>query len=96
MQSLLECMIRQAGKIERFKYSHHKHDSLHAKYSARTKSVNYYSTNFGKRAFKTVVGDYDWGHLQVDAISLYLLILAQMTASGIIKYDLAYLCEILS
>lgn len=29
-----------------------------------------------------MVGDDQWGHLQVDATSLYLLFLAQMTASG--------------
>ena len=28
------------------------------------------------------MSDYDWGHLQIDATSLYLLVLAQMTASG--------------
>ena len=28
------------------------------------------------------VGDSEWGHLQIDATSLYLLTLAQMTASG--------------
>jgi hypothetical protein len=31
----------------------------------------------------TVVGDYNWGHLQVDATSLYLLTLAQMIAGGL-------------
>ena len=31
---------------------------------------------------QTIVGDNDWGHLQVDAVSLYLLVLGQMTASG--------------
>ena len=31
----------------------------------------------------TVVGDYAWGHLQIDATSLYLLMLAQMTAAGL-------------
>ena len=31
---------------------------------------------------KTVVGDAGWGHLQIDATSLYLLTLAQMTTSG--------------
>lgn len=31
----------------------------------------------------TVVGDYDWGHLQIDATSLYILTLAQMTAAGL-------------
>ena len=30
-----------------------------------------------------VVGDEEWGHLQIDAVSLYLLTLAQMTASGL-------------
>lgn len=30
-----------------------------------------------------MVGDYDWGHLQVDATSLYLLMLAEMTAAGL-------------
>ena len=31
---------------------------------------------------ETVVSDFNWGHLQIDATSLYLLVLAQMTASG--------------
>ena len=30
-----------------------------------------------------VVGDFAWGHLQIDATSLYLLILAEMTAAGV-------------
>jgi phosphorylase kinase alpha/beta subunit len=30
-----------------------------------------------------VVGDDEWGHLQLDATSLYLLMIAQMTASGL-------------
>ena len=29
-----------------------------------------------------MVGDRSWGHLQIDATSVYLLMLAQMTASG--------------
>ena len=33
--------------------------------------------------FIQVVGDHEWGHLQIDAISLYLLTMAQMTASGL-------------
>lgn len=68
MQSLLECMMRQSCKVEQFKLHQRKNDALHAKYSAQTKS--------------TVVGDYEWGHLQIDAISLFLLTLAQLTASG--------------
>ncbi|GMS89003.1 hypothetical protein PENTCL1PPCAC_11178 [Pristionchus entomophagus] len=69
MQSLLECMMRQADKVEEFKKHQRALDSLHAKYSARKKL--------------SVVGDSEWGHLQLDATSLFLLTLAQMTASGL-------------
>ena len=62
-------MMRQIGKVERFKTTQSPLDAIHAKYSSETGSI--------------VVGDADWGHLQIDAISLYLLILAQMTASGL-------------
>ena len=31
----------------------------------------------------TAVGDYEWGHLQIDATSLFLLTLAEMTAAGL-------------
>lgn len=68
MRSLLVCMMRQVDKVERFKVSQAPKDALHAKYSARNRG--------------TVVGDYDWGHLQIDATSLYILTLAQMTACG--------------
>ncbi len=68
MQSLLECMMRQADKVEAFKKSQSAADALHAKYSVITKS--------------TVASDKDWGHLQMDATSLFLLTLAQMSASG--------------
>lgn len=30
-----------------------------------------------------MVGDKEWGHLQIDAVSLYLLFIGQMTASGL-------------
>jgi len=69
MRGLLMAMMQQREKVEKFKSSQNPHDALHAKYS----SVN----------GQTVVGDTEWGHLQIDAISLYLLILAQMTASGL-------------
>ena len=61
--------IKFVKKVEKFKYTHSRHDCLHAKYSSKT--------------CKTVVGDKDWGHLQIDATSLYLLMLAEMTASGL-------------
>ncbi|XP_066503416.1 phosphorylase b kinase regulatory subunit alpha, liver isoform isoform X2 [Hoplias malabaricus] len=69
MQGLLQCMMRQVAKVEKFKHTQSTKDCLHAKYHTPTCA--------------TVVGDDEWGHLQVDATSLYLLILAQMTASGL-------------
>lgn len=33
---------------------------------------------------QVVVGDNDWGHLQIDSVALYLLILAQMITSGLV------------
>ncbi|XP_043425801.1 phosphorylase b kinase regulatory subunit alpha, skeletal muscle isoform isoform X4 [Prionailurus bengalensis] len=69
MRGLLHCMIRQVDKVESFKYSQSTRDSLHAKYNTKTCA--------------TVVGDDQWGHLQLDATSVYLLFLAQMTASGL-------------
>lgn len=69
MRGLLMAMMRQKDKVERFKQTQNHLDALHAKYSSENAS--------------TVVGDEEWGHLQVDAISLYLLVLAQMTASGL-------------
>nr|XP_012153819.1 PREDICTED: probable phosphorylase b kinase regulatory subunit alpha isoform X3 [Megachile rotundata] len=69
MRGLLMAMMQQKEKVEQFKSTQNPHDSLHAKYSSVSG--------------QTVVGDAEWGHLQIDAISLYLLILAQMTASGL-------------
>nr|XP_018905270.1 PREDICTED: probable phosphorylase b kinase regulatory subunit alpha isoform X2 [Bemisia tabaci] len=69
MRGLLMAMMRQKDKIEKFKTSQNPLDALHAKYSSVTGL--------------SVVADWEWGHLQIDAISLYLLILAQMTASGL-------------
>nr|XP_057944680.1 phosphorylase b kinase regulatory subunit alpha, liver isoform isoform X3 [Doryrhamphus excisus] len=69
MQGLLRCMMRQVAKVEKFKHTQSTKDCLHAKYDTPTCA--------------TVVGDDQWGHLQVDATSIYLLMLAQMTASGL-------------
>jgi phosphorylase kinase alpha/beta subunit len=69
MRGLLSAMMRQAHKVEQFKYTQAIKDSLHAKYDTQTGDI--------------VVGDGEWGHLQVDATSLWLLMLAQMTASGL-------------
>jgi phosphorylase kinase alpha/beta subunit len=69
MRGLLTCMMRQAGKVERFKASEDPLDSLHAKYDTAT--------------CEPVVTDDGWGHLQIDATSVFLLFLAQMTRSGL-------------
>lgn len=69
MRGLLMAMMRQSPKVERFKHTQNPIDSLHAKY--------------GTRDGQEVVADDAWGHLQLDATSLYLLTLAQMIQSGL-------------
>jgi phosphorylase kinase alpha/beta subunit len=69
MRGLLTAMMRQAPKVEKFKHTQNPMDALHAKYDTKTGFA--------------VVGDHEWGHLQLDATSLFLLMLAQMTASGL-------------
>jgi phosphorylase kinase alpha/beta subunit len=70
MRGLLVSMMRQAPKVEKFKYSQSPLDALHAKYS----------TTSGLE----VVGDDEWGHLQLDATSLFVLTLGQMTSAGLV------------
>jgi phosphorylase kinase alpha/beta subunit len=69
MRGLLFAMMRQAHKVEQFKHTQSPLDGLHAKYNTATGDI--------------VVGDDEWGHLQLDATSIFLLILAEMTASGL-------------
>ncbi|MBU1667950.1 glycoside hydrolase family 15 protein [bacterium] len=69
MRGLLMAMMRQSDRIETFKVTHNPTDALHAKYGTKTGLA--------------VVGDDEWGHLQLDATSLFLLMMAQMTASGL-------------
>lgn len=69
MRGLLMAMMKQAHKVERFKHTQHPLDALHAKYSTQTG--------------EWVVGDSEWGHLQIDATAIFLLQLAQMSASGL-------------
>ena len=68
MRGLLFAMMRQAHKVEKFKFSLDPKDALHAKYDTKT----------GLEA----VADDAWGHLQIDATSFYLLMMAQMTKAG--------------
>ena len=69
MRGLLRSMMQQADKVEAFKHSRQPQDALHAKYDTRTGDV--------------VVGDSEWGHLQIDATSVFLLMLAQMISGGL-------------
>ncbi|NJR24672.1 MAG: glycosyl hydrolase family 15 [Richelia sp. CSU_2_1] len=69
MRGLMFAMMQQAHKVERFKNTQSPLDALHAKYNTQTGNI--------------VVGDDKWGHLQLDATSIFLLMLAQMTASGL-------------
>jgi phosphorylase kinase alpha/beta subunit len=69
MRGLMQAMKAQASKVERFKQTQDPLDGLHAKYDADTGA--------------SVVGDDGWGHLQIDATSLFVLYLAQMSASGL-------------
>ncbi len=69
MRGLLRAMMRQSHKVEAFKKTQAREDALHAKYDTVTGGV--------------VVADDAWGHLQIDATSLFLLTLAQMIASGL-------------
>ncbi|MDO3382350.1 glycoside hydrolase family 15 protein [Gilvimarinus algae] len=69
MRGLLQSMMRQANKVERFKHTLAPGDALHAKYDTASGLP--------------VVADDAWGHLQIDATSIFLLMLAQMSASGL-------------
>ncbi len=69
MRGLLFAMMRQSEKVEQFKHTQSPLDALHAKYNTATGDI--------------VVGDDEWGHLQLDATSIFILMLAQMTASGL-------------
>ena len=69
MRGLLQSMMRQSDKVETFKNTFNPIDALHAKYDTRSGL--------------TIVADDAWGHLQIDATSIYLLMLAQMTAAGL-------------
>uniref|UniRef100_A0A0L8H1E6 Phosphorylase b kinase regulatory subunit n=1 Tax=Octopus bimaculoides TaxID=37653 RepID=A0A0L8H1E6_OCTBM len=69
MRGILRAMTMQVHKLEKFKVTQSAVDSLHAKYDSET--------------CQPVEGDLEWGHLQIDATSLYVLMLSEMTASGL-------------
>jgi len=69
MRGLLVAMMHQCDRIEAFKITQNPINALHAKYGTHTGLA--------------VVGDDEWGHLQLDATSLYVLMMGQMIASGL-------------
>ncbi|MGF1462278.1 MAG: glycoside hydrolase family 15 protein, partial [Maricaulaceae bacterium] len=69
MRGLLAAIKAQSDKIERFKRTADPLDAIHAKFDADTGAP--------------VAEDDLWGHLQIDAIGLFLLAFAQMTAGGL-------------
>jgi len=70
MRGLMNAMLRQSAKVERFKNSLAPLDAIHAK--------------FDTASGEPVVPDDGWGHLQLDATGLFLLQLAQLTRSGLV------------
>ncbi len=70
MRGLMNAMLRQAAKVERFKHSRNRLDAIHAKFDTATGNP--------------VVPDDGWGHLQLDATGLFLLQLAQLTRAGLV------------
>ncbi|MCP9775816.1 phosphorylase kinase [Cyanobium sp. WAJ14-Wanaka] len=79
MRGLLNSMLRQAAKVERFKHSLARLDAIHAKFDTLTGSA--------------VVADDGWGHLQLDATALFLLQLAQLTRSGLVVIQSQHECD---
>jgi phosphorylase kinase alpha/beta subunit len=69
MRGLLFCYMKQADKLEKFKQNQSWYNALHVRFECET----------GEPATQ----DADWGHLQIDAPSIFLLALAQLTVSGL-------------
>lgn len=94
MRGLLMAMMQQKEKVEKFKMTQNPLDSLHAKYSSRNGQVVVKDNEWGHlqvrrthilkfKLISTCTQRICFVYIQIDAISLYLLILGQMTASGL-------------
>ncbi|XP_065827266.1 phosphorylase b kinase regulatory subunit beta-like [Oscarella lobularis] len=68
MRGILFCYMRQSEKLERFKRMQSHKDALHCRFHHLTGDAD---------------EDSDYGHLQIDATSLYLIFLSQMITSGL-------------
>ncbi|GAB6026744.1 hypothetical protein CHUAL_013250 [Chamberlinius hualienensis] len=69
MRGLLFCWLKQAEKVEKFKNNQSADHALHSVFHLHT----------GEAIYK----DDEYGHLQIDVPSLYLLFLVQMISSGV-------------
>lgn len=69
MRGILECWIKQAARIELFKKNQCNAHALHVKFHLTT----------GNEVFS----DDAYNHLQIDAVSIYLIFLVQMITSGL-------------
>ncbi|KAJ8947470.1 hypothetical protein NQ318_009773 [Aromia moschata] len=69
MRGILECWIKQAQRIELFKKNQCSAHALHVKFHLITGNEVY--------------TDDEYNHLQIDVVSIYLLFLVQMIASGL-------------
>ncbi|NXN85085.1 KPBB kinase, partial [Bombycilla garrulus] len=69
MRGILYCYMRQADKVQKFKQDPKPSACLHSVFSART----------GDEVFSHE----EYGHLQINAVSLFLLYLVEMISSGL-------------
>ncbi|BFZ13480.1 hypothetical protein BsWGS_16519 [Bradybaena similaris] len=69
MRGILQCWIRQADKVEKFKSNQSPAFALHSTFDTLTGDPTY--------------RDDEYEHLQIDAIALFLLFLSQMISSGL-------------
>ncbi|XP_062442537.1 phosphorylase b kinase regulatory subunit beta isoform X3 [Rhea pennata] len=69
MRGILYCYMRQADKVQRFKQDPKPSECLHSVFSAQTGDE--------------VLSHEEYGHLQINAVSLFLLYLVEMISSGL-------------
>lgn len=68
MRGILFCWMKQADKLEKFKTDPFPKNALHSKFNITT----------GQE-----IEDVNYGHLQINCVSLYLITLAQLTTSNL-------------
>lgn len=69
MRGILECWIKQAHRVEKFKSRQCAVNALHCKFHLDTGEEIY--------------ADENYNHLQIDVVSIYLIFLVQMITSGL-------------